>query len=608
MSGISGIYFRDGRPLADADLQGQIRTLAHRGPDGRGTWASGSVGFGHQMLWTTPESLTESLPLHDAGRGLSITADARLDNRDELFPVFSFGLRSEREVGDAELILRAYEKWGEHCPEHLLGDFTFAIWDEGRHLLFCARDHIGVKPFYYHASPRLFVFGSEIKALFAIPEVPRKLSEPMVVNYLTAMCEDTTSTLYDDVLRLAPAHSITISPFGSRLRQYWSLDPARDIRLSSDEAYAEALREVFADAVRKRLRSAFPVGSELSGGLDSSSIVCMARHVMPAWQTGSLHTFSATFPDVPQSDESQYIRTVVDQGGVMPHFVRGDVLNPLADIDRLFWHLDEPFWAPSMFVYSALYNAARGERVRVLLTGEDGDNAVGYGIDYVAKLVQTGRWIRAAREVSGLAATLNGSRWTVLKRYGLRPLVPDVLLRLTGREVTPTGSRSKQDARAATRRAVLEQWLNLTDGTIPYGCEMFDKAAAPFSIELRHPFLDRRLIEFCLAVPADQKLRDGWIRMILRRALEGILPEEIRWRGGKSTLTPNFNRALKRFGRDTVQQVIHHNPGRLEEYVDRQSLRDIYHEYVRENDAVFNASIWSTVTMGLWLRHQEISV
>src|SRR5206468_10793757 len=160
-------------------------------------------------------------------------------------------------------------------------------------------------------------------------------------------------------------------------------------------AYASALREIFADAVRKRLRSAFPVGSELSGGLDSSSVACMARTQRQQSTGEKFHTFSATFETVPESDERRYIQAVAGQQGIAPHFVRGDELDPLGNIERIFWHLDEPFWAPSMFVYAALYKAANREGVRVLLTGEDGDNAVGYGTDDIAALVRTRRWVRA---------------------------------------------------------------------------------------------------------------------------------------------------------------------------------------------------------------------
>jgi asparagine synthase (glutamine-hydrolysing) len=498
-------------------------------------------------------------------------------------------------MGDAELILCAYERWEEQCPEKLLGDFAFAVWDARRQTLCCARDHVGVKPFYYYVSSSLFVFGSEIKALFALAAVPRRLNDEMVARYLDAEFEDTTATLYSDIVRLPPGHSLAISTARLDLRRYWSLDPSLELRLPSDDAYANALGEIFADAVRKRLRSAFPIGSELSGGLDSSSVACMARTLRQQSTGEKLHTFSATFETVPESDESRYIQVVAGQQGIAPHFVRGDELDPLGDLERIFWHLDEPFWAPSMFVYAALYKAANREGVRVLLTGEDGDNAVGYGTDYIAALLRTGRWVRAAREASGLAATLNGSVWKVLKQYALRPLLAPI----------KRADEATLASRIAGKRATLEQWENLTDGTIPYGCEMFDKAAAADAIELRHPFLDKRVIEFCLALPASQKLQHGWVRMILRRALEGVLPETGHWRGGKATLTPNFSHALKAFGGATLKREIS-DPDGLQRYVSRSAIQHTYDRYMKDDRAVFNSSVWSTVTLGLWLQGFEL--
>src|SRR3989441_8528576 len=257
-----------------------------------------------------------------------LTADARIDNRAELLAALGRGV----EATDAELILGAYQRWGERAPEHLLGDFAFAIWDGRREVLFCARDHFGVKPFYYHHAPgRLFAFGSEIKALLALAEVPRRLNETRVADYLVPLLEDKEITFYEEIVRLPPAHRMTVSRDGMRIEQSWALDPTREIRLKSDAEYAAAFREIFTEAVRCRLRSAFPVGSMLSGGLDSSSIVCVARKLLAEDGGGKLHTFSAIFPDVPECDEREYIEAVLGGHGVKPHYVRGDRLSPLAD-------------------------------------------------------------------------------------------------------------------------------------------------------------------------------------------------------------------------------------------------------------------------------------
>src|SRR5918998_450263 len=184
MSGIVGIFYLDGRPLDPGLLRRMSESIAHRGPDGAGAWGEErGIGLGHQLFHTTPESLGEMQPLTDRGGNVVLTADARIDNRDELFATLDLDDRPRGEVGDGELILAAYKKWGERCPERLLGDFAFAIWDRRKQKFFCARDHMGLKPFYYYRSGNIFVFASEIKALLRIPEVPQRLNEVAVADH-----------------------------------------------------------------------------------------------------------------------------------------------------------------------------------------------------------------------------------------------------------------------------------------------------------------------------------------------------------------------------------------------------------------------------------------
>ncbi len=211
MSGIVGMYCLDGRSVDQKDLRRMVDKIAHRGPDGSDIWCNGSVGLGHRMLWTTPESLKEKLPLvHRSGK-LVITADARIDNREELIKALNLTDKKPEDITDSELILYSYEKWEENCPEKLIGDFAFAIWDGFKRKLFCVRDHMGVKPFYYYKSDKIFIFASEIKTLLCLKEVPQKLNELMVAFYLARIFKDNTITFYHDIVRLPAANSINVS-------------------------------------------------------------------------------------------------------------------------------------------------------------------------------------------------------------------------------------------------------------------------------------------------------------------------------------------------------------------------------------------------------------
>lgn len=628
MSGIVGLYYPDGRAVDRADVERMVESIAHRGPDGLGVWSEGGVGLGHRMLWTTPESLRERLPLVDQGCDLAITADARIDNRDELVAALGLDSGPREELSDSELILRAYEHWGERCPERLLGDFAFVVWDGRRQVLFCARDHFGVRPFYYYRSPHLFAFASEIKALLRLREVPRRLNETRVADYLVPILEDKAITFYQDISRLPSAHILIVGSQGIHLQPYWALDPSRELRLGSDEEYAEALRELFTKAVRCRLRSAFPVGSMLSGGLDSSSIVCVARELLSQDGKSRLHTFSAVFDDAPDCDERPFINAVLAQGGLHPHYVRADRLIPLADIDRVFWHQDEAFFGPNLFMHLALFRTAREEGVRVVLDGFDGDTTVSHGVAYLSELAHTRRWSALAAEVIGLAKNFNVSPWRILWHRVLRPLTPQRLrtvwgLLRGGRRppwdtiINPDFARRvnlrdrlntlRGDLFEPARTSKEDHWRRLADGLTQYSVEVADAASMMFLVRPRFPFFDKRLAEFCLALPAEQKLSHGWTRLVMRRAMANILPKMIQWRAGKSDFSPVLTRGLLAFNRGLVEEVILNDVKVIEEYVDPSTLRGRYQRYAcrgAQEDAI---TIWKAVVLALWLRGTGLS-
>jgi asparagine synthase (glutamine-hydrolysing) len=611
-----------------------VDNLAHRGPDGAGAWSEGSVGLGHRMLWTTPQSLREKLPLVKGSRDLIITADARLDNREELIVALGLGGRPREEVADSELILGAYERWDERCPERLLGDFAFAIWDRRRQEVFCARDHMGVKPLYYYRSDRAFVFASEIKAILCVPGVPRRLNEVRVADYLVTAVEDKEITFYQGILRLPPAHSMTVNREGISKRSYWSLDSSREVRFRSDQEYAEAYREVFTEAVSCRLRSAFPVGSHLSGGLDSSSIACVARELLESDGDRQLHTISAIFEDLPQCDERPFIGAVLDQGRLEPHFVKdADLLSPLANLDRVLWHEDEPFVVAHLTMFWSLCRAAHQQGARIFLRGDGGDNTVSYGLTYLRELALMGRWMTMATEIHGLCRHSHFSPcspWSLLLRYVLRPLAPepvrrawrmlrrrnrppwavDTVIRLDFARRVGLAERYQTLERAhmsPARTLREEHWLDLTGGEHAAWLEVCERISAAFSIEDRYPFYDRRLLEFCLALPPEQKLNKGWTRVVARRALSGTLPKEVQWRSSKGNLSPAFHRGLLTADRVFLERVISEDLQLIEPYVDVAALRETYHRYRLEPTNAAGFTIWNAVTLAFWLRQTGLT-
>ncbi len=628
MSGIAGLYYLDGRPAEAGTVQAMLESISHRGPDSSGMWTNGPISLGHRMLWTTPESLHEKLPLVCESGNIVLTADARIDNRAELLSLLGNG-RPAGEVADSELIAQAYVKWGESCPERLIGDFAFVIWDARSRTLFCARDPMGVKPLYYYYGSNLFAFGSEVKALLALRDIPRRLNEERVAELLALNWEDCEGTFYEDICRLPAATYALVGAAGIKKQRYWSLDPKRELHLPSEQAYAEAMREVFTEAVRCRLRSAFPVGSMLSGGLDSSSIVCTARQILTEEGRGPLHTFSDIFPDLaerfPRIDERPWIQAVVSPGGLEPHYINADGLNPL---DALLWSEDEPLPVPNNYISWFAFKEARRARVRVVLNGHDGDTVVSYGTGYLADLARSFKCVTLLSEARALATRRGMPLRRVLWSDGLKYLCPPSVRRAYWKlrqyspafvpfaiPINPVFAKRiglaqrirtlEGDPAALPRTAREGHCESLQDGLLMFSTELYDKAAAVHSLEPRLPFLDRRLVEFCLALPTSQKLHQGWNRFVLRRAMDGVLPPQVQWRTDKGNLGPNIDQGLFERNHDLLEKVALRNPQVIGEYMDLDGLRKAYKRYESRPtrpwaDDVFTILI--AVTLSHWLQ------
>lgn len=560
MSGICGVWSFDG---GDPDLAAVLAQLERRGPDGTHSWADGPVALGHTLLATTPEALVEVLPLTEPDSGCTITADARIDNRDEL--IAALDLCGEiRTIGDGELILRAYLKWGEDCPVQLLGDFAFAIWDPCVPRLFCARDHMGMRQLIYcHAPDRLFAFATEADALVAHPTVPKQINIGRIADFLDGLEGiDFTSTFFDNIVRLPPAHTLSIDSSGIALRCYWELQPGPELKLNTDQDYADAFLEVFTQAVRCRLRSARPVGSMLSGGLDSNSIAAVAAAELAAARRGPLQTFSAIALGAAECAESKSIRTAIRLPLFAPTVIgRDEVRHKSAVLELMVRQCAEPFDA-YMIINHAVYRAARRSGLNVVLDGAGADVILTAG-NRVAGLLRRGM-IRAATREARLEAEFWGRTWPARKillsalwsayapaglrqlRWRLTSSVADWKMRLGRDSVSRRLARSVD---LGERRSRFRRYLPRSRPTdtayraqsvrhphLVVARERYDRVAAAFGIEPRDPFMDVRLIKFALSLPSGQLQGDGWPKAVLRRAMAGKIPEEIAWMRGKPHL------------------------------------------------------------------------
>ena len=631
MSGIAGILNLDGRPADHDLLRRMIDTLVHRGPDGEGLWVQGPVGLGHRMLHTTPQSLQENQPLADETGDLCLTLDGRVDNRDELRVALEAKGAKLRSDTDAELVLRAYEVWGEECPKRILGDFAFAIWDGRNRQLFCARDILGIKSFYYYTNGRTFLFASELRQLFADPDVRREPNKGMIGEYLAMDVTSQEETLYRGILRLPQAHVLIVHPSKVRKVRYWDVDPAREIRHGSDDEYAEEFLEIFKEAVRCRLRSHRLVGADLSGGLDSSSVVCVAHSLYREGLVAGpgFEAFSMVFPGLP-CDESVYIQDVVRMWGIKSNAVDAKVPDASCYTEQVRHYYDFPY-PPSGTIYDSVSALAQAKAIRVLLTGLGGDQWLTGSLGHQADLLRRFRildLIRQSRFDSQVLSDLGEptSPLFLVVRYGLWPLLARTPQRaikwaLMGKRdgvprwIDPQFARRIQLSERLRKKktaghrfsSVVQRDLSLylTSGWSSLQRELSDRYGSSFGIELRHPFLDRRVIEFAMALPEEQRWRRDETKFVLRRAMRGLLPETVRHRRTKADFSYVYPKAMHAQGGERLfDSLAIDSLG----WVDGERVRKMYRHMATsfaqggEDYTTYMWSLWMIFGIELWFK------
>lgn len=654
MSGILGVFHIDGAPASPKTLRRGLQAMAHRGPDGMNVWANGPVGLAHAALHTTPEAIGQVQPLVDTERGLAVTADARIDNRDDL--IRQLGLRGapSSRTTDTALILEAYARWGSDAPGHLVGDFAFALWDGKRRRFVCARDHIGVRPLYVAQREGVVAVASEIDALLALGVASDAINEAWIAAYLARSFGEGTETAYRDVHRLRPAHVAWYGFHGvPKQKAYWSLDPNQDMSPRSDAAYVEKFRALFSEAVRCRLRAPDPVGSHVSGGLDSTSVAAVARDALLNTGRPHLHTYAATFPGYDGAereaiDERPFIEAFERDGGVSSRHVELGTASAFDGLKTIVASAGQPSFTYNAYMMCHLLQAAEEDGVRVLLDGIEGDIAVSHGNNVFIELGAQGRWDElqtmltqhevvhgftsksmvdaygptliglhamhhhwreVARGAYALSAHADVSPLRLAWRFGVKPHLPDgvqtawnsfrgaspeePLLTPELRALLPDDDdsphRTEREAHAAS----------VVHPGVATFLEEGDHYAAAHGVESRHPFYDVRLIEYCVSLPPHMKLRNGWTRFILREAMRNVLPEAVRTRASKGILTPNFLRGVLDRGMPVVDGLFTPEAKRrLSPFLNLPALESAR----RNGDAHV---LWTAVQLSTWLDRRE---
>ena len=633
MSGIAVVFELNGRAADPALLERMLSAIAHRGPDGLGRFVEGPVALAHARLRTTPQERAESQPLADPAAQLCLVFHGRLDNREELSSeLMSRDARIESGA-DSELVLRAYQCWGEDAASKILGDFAFALWDGRRRRLFCARDPVGAVPFYYWHNGRSFRAATELQQLFADPAVPREPNESMAAQHLVDHHLDREETLFRHLMRLPPAHCLVASDQGVAIRRYFDLAPGREIRYRTDDEYAAHFFEIFREAVRCRLRTAGGIGSYLSGGLDSSSIVGMAQALYRegAAPPTRFETYSLIYP--PPADEGEYIRAVVEMWDLKSNTPTPTQLDLETAVEQVVRYRDIPD-RPNGAMWNSLRASAQTQGIRIMLDGRGGDEWLNGSSQYYADLIRQLRFISLLRAVRAdaqraRADSLSFNPWTALARRGLMPFVPagalvalksalgraapvpwlspDFIRRSGLRERMRSESETVAHVPGFARREFYSMFA--VDAFQTHAQEMTERSSAAFGLEIRCPFYDRRLIEFCFAIPEEQRRRPGRTKFVMRNAMRELLPAAVRERVTKANFSESFFRAL----RQPEVKDLFSRPLRIESmgWVDGKLVREAYRGtfHALDNLGVNSREayryiwpLWAALGLELWLK------
>ena len=533
MSGIVGVVHLDDTPVDERLLQRITAVLASRGPDGQGVWSDGPVGLGHALLVTTTDR-EPGQPASLDGK-VWIVADARIDGRNELIrKLESRGRNRLRAASDADLILHAYGCWGEDSVEHLLGDFAFAIWDRPARRLFCARDHFGVKPFYYAHVRGRFVFSNTVECIRRHHDVGDALDELAIADFLLfGSNQDPRTTTFADVRRLAPGHRLTCQQGVVCQRRYWTLPHDGRIRYRRSREYVDRFVELFRDAVSDRLRTN-RAGVWMSGGLDSTSIAATARHLLsPDAARFALRAQTTVYDALIPDEERRYATMAADALGIAIDVFAADQHDPLDGWSKTELATPEPSDNPFVHVH-ARQLARAASHSRVILSG-DGADEVLWGSP-VAGLIGRMRPGELAADVArslvhrrrpalGLRATLrqwrgNGARLPAFPEWISQDLATRLRLHARWKEMHAVGLPGDHRVRPeAYRRLITAPWSR--------HFEAADPGATRILLECRYPFLDVRLVSYLLAIPPLPWCID---KHILRAAMRGALPDAIRLR------------------------------------------------------------------------------
>ncbi len=587
MCGIAGIFRTDSEPVPQALVDAMVNTLRHRGPDGDGSFFAPGIGFGHTRLAIIDLSAASDQPIRDELAGITMIFNGEIYNYVELREELRALGHTFRSNGDGEVIVRGYLEWGTDCLSRLNGMFAFALWDERNRKLLLARDRFGEKPLYMARSPRGVVFASEMKAILAVRPELRVPNRRILFRYLSrGDLDQDQETFFDGIESLPGGHFLLLDGDGrGEPVPYWRAHAAEVPAARADAI--EGFRELFFDAVRIRLRSDVPVGSSLSGGLDSSSVVCTINAQKQVQQELHQKTFTARFRSK-RLDEGKFVHQVTRHVDAESHEIWVEPERFLDEFQRLQWHQEEPIASSSPFAQWLVMRLARDNNTTVLLDGQGADEILaGYDqahgmfwanyarrgrLDHVARetfsFLRRYRRIRQPSLFAAYYSLPDGFRDRLVERYYRSA---NVVSHDLHEEFAPDHVETYQPFGDRLRNELV-RWQTTTQ--LPEFLRYADRNSMAFSREVRLPFLDHRLVEYSFGLPNDLLLHDAVTKVVLRESMRGIVPEGILTRRDKLAYSPPQRQWLRGPLRDWMAGLLERAEKRPEFY-NPAKLRDV---------------------------------
>jgi asparagine synthase (glutamine-hydrolysing) len=606
MCGISGIFDRN-ESISSELIQKMTDTLQHRGPDDAGMYINGPIGLGHRRLSIIDLSPGGHQPMAGPDGSTWLIYNGEIYNYLDIRAELEARGHHFKSQSDSEVILHAYQEYGCECLSHFNGMFTLAIWDERRRHLFLARDRFGIKPLYFYRDAHRFIFASEIKAILAVLDHIPRPHPRLIYDFLSVGALDhTDDTFFEGIYKLPPAHWLLVDPEGQvHLQRYWDFQVNDEVARLSDKEVAkqsDLFFEYFIEAVRSHLISDVPVGSCLSGGLDSSAVVSVINQLIKQEGVTSVgsrqQTFSACYQN-PAFDEQPFINHVIDWTGALSHRTFPDAAGFQRQLPQLIWHQEEPFVSTSMYAQWEVMRLAREKGVTVLLDGQGSDEQLlGYRkfyVFYIQMLLHRGQiglslseFIRhfGSWDVIKTLQLRRGLRYLQGQQFGSRAvahrILCDSLVRPFATDPLHIGVENSLGERIKA---------DLTRFSLPSLLRYEDKNSMAFSREARVPFLDYRLVEFVASLPLNLKLRDGWTKYCLRQGGQAKMPEAILARKDKlGFATPEddwFRQALAGDFQDTFEHAQF-----LPEFVNVPTLKAEFEAYVADKRPLLSSDFF----------------